>query len=329
LFEEISGGIDPALEKSRRIQAHTNGSTPGTLGALIPEFYKRYLQQRRKDAGDALRTLERELLEAKPSWRDWPISTPTKVDIHAKLDRLMDEGKIYAANRLLQVIRVMFKYAKQRGYIDTNPAEDIDKPGNEKARQRVLDDDELCAVWGAFGELGYPFGPLFKLLLLTGQRKGEVSGMTWDEIDLDTALWSIPAERTKSDRAHKIPLSRGAVDILRSLPRMTSNGYVFSGRESTGHPVSGFAKATERARVAAGVDDWRLHDLRRTVRTRLGEIGTPPHIAELVLNHTVKGLQAVYDRYEYTKEKREALNNWAAHLKSITEGEQGKVVTLK
>lgn len=186
----------------------------------------------------------------------------------------------------------------------------------------------MRAIWSAFDTLGYPFGPFFQLLLLTGQREGELAGVTWDEIDLENALWSIPAKRTKSDRAHLVPLSKWAIKIFRSLPRMADTDYVFTGRQSTGRPISGFSRAGDRARQAAGIEDWRPHDLRRTVRTRLGEIGTPPHVAELVLNHTVKGLQAVYDRYEYAREKRTALERWAVHLKAIVEGKK-TVVALR
>ncbi len=303
-------------------------SGPGTVSALIPEFEKRYLQEKWKEPGKVKRTLERELIDNKPSWKNRPIKDITKGDIHAKLDRLKDDGKGYAANRLLEAIRLMFKYAVQRGYIESSPAEGIDKPRKEKPRRRVLDDSELKAIWGAFHNLGYPYGPFFQLLLLTGQREGELAGVTWDEIDFDAAQWNIPAERTKSDRAHKIPLSSWAMDIFNSMPRMSSIDYVFVGRGSTSRPISGFNRAAERARLAARIEDWRPHDLRRTARTRFGEIGTPPHIAELVLNHTVKGLQAVYDRYEYTKEKREALDKWAVHLKAITEGKQN-VVALR
>lgn len=325
-FDEINAGRDPQLDKKR--QRPTDDPTPGAIKALITEFDKRYLKARRKSPDKVKRTLERELLEHKPSWRDWPISEVTKGDIHAKLDRLTDQGKGYQANRLLEAVRLLFAYAVQRGYIDTSPADGIRKPTEEGPRRRVLDDEEIKAIWPAFESLGYPFAPFYQILLLTGQRSGEVAGMTWDELDLDNALWEIPADRTKSDRAHKVPLSPWAVKILKAAPKMKDNPHVFSGRASTGNGLSGFSRAGERAREAAKVDDWRPHDLRRTVRTRLGEIGTPPHVAELVMNHTVKGLQAVYDRYEYTKEKREALDRWAEHLAAIVKGKRSKVVGI-
>ena len=319
MFQRVDRGEPPQIQAP---------ATSATIGTLIAEFDLRYLQEHRKDAVKPRRVLEVHLIEAAPSWKNRPLKDVTVGDIHAKLDQLKDENKNYAANRLLEVIRTMFKYAVQRGYLDVSPAERITRPTVEKPRRRVLDDDEIKSMWAAFDDLGYPVAPFFQLLLLTGQRSGEVSGMSWAEIDLDNATWNLPAERTKSDRSHAVPLSPWAVEILEACPRFTSSDHVLVGRGTTTGHIGRNWKSFDSARQAAGVDNWRPHDLRRTLRTKLGEIGTPPHIAELVLNHTVKGLQAVYDRYEYTKEKREALEKWAAHLKAITEGKQN-VVALR
>lgn len=334
-FEAIGAGRDPQLDKKRK--RADEDPAPGTVDALIAEFDKRYLQAKWKNPHKARRTLERELIERKPSWSGWPIGEVSKADMHAKLDRLVDEGKGYAANRLLEVVRLMFSYAVGREYIATSPAQGIRRPLDEKPRDRVLDDpnvkagdrSELKALWTAFEGLGYPFGPYFQILLLTGQRAGEVAGMTWDEVDLDVALWWIPAHRTKSDRPHKVPLSPWAVEILEAVPRFEDNPHVFCGRESSGKPISGFSRAGERARLAAGVDNWRPHDLRRTVRTHLPPLGTPPHVAELVLNHAVKGQEGVYDWYDYTSEKREALNRWSEHLGGIVSAGESNVVALR
>lgn len=133
------------------------------------------------------------------------------------------------------------------------------------------------------------------------------------------------SERTKSDRAHKVPLFPWALEILESIPRQENIDYVFCGRPATGNPVSGFARAAQRARGLSKVPGWRPHDLRRTVRTRLGQLGIPSHIAELVLNYTVKGLQAVYDRHDYEKEKRKALNQCAAASYGLLEDSQAEV----
>lgn len=303
-------------------------SAPGTVDALIEEFERRYLKVHRKNPGKVRRALERELIEQKPKWKDIPVAEITRGDIHAKLDRLMDEGKEYAANRLLEAVRLLFAYAETRGYIDASPAASIKKPAKERPRDRTLDHDEIRAVWAAFESMGYPFGPFFKMLLLTGQREGEVATMTWSEVDTDAALWTIPAEKTKSGREHKVPLAPSAVKIIEGVPTVEGVDYLFCGRMSKGRPISGFGKAADRARQRSEIGDWRPHDLRRTVRTQLGELGTPPHIAELVLNHAVKGLQAVYDRYDYTKEKREALNRWDAHLQAIL-AEKSNVVSLR
>jgi integrase len=185
----------------------------------------------------------------------------------------------------------------------------------------VLTDDELRAVWRAAGE--YPFGAFVKMLILTGQRRGEVAGMRWSEVNGD--LWTLPPERMKGDAAHEVPLSGMAVELLESLPHVGGGDYVFSTTAGQ-RPISGFSKNKRRLRAGNG---WTLHDLRRTVRTRLSGLGVPDLISELIIAHRRPELHAIYDLHTYREEKREALEKWAARLLSIVEPPPDNVVPLK
>jgi integrase len=177
--------------------------------------------------------------------------------------------------------------------------------------------------------MDYPYGPLGKLLLMTAQRLNEVAQMQWCEIDRDNALWVMSADRTKSGRETEVPLSSLALEILDDLPRFTQGDYIFtatSGQRS----VTGFSKMKTRADNLSGVTGWRLHDLRRTARTGLAEIGIPEIIAEMVMNHAPRNVLAkIYNRHEYAAEKRDALERWALRLREITEPPPENVVKLK
>jgi integrase len=245
---------------------------------------------------------------------------------------------------LLGYIRRLFNWAiDQQVYagLETSPCDRL-KPkainGEKKLRHRVLGDVELRALWIAADRLGYPYGPLFKLAMLTGQRKSEVAEVRWSEFDLAKKLWTIPAERMKADAAHIVPLPDDAVALLRSLPRFDGD-YVFSingGRR----PVAAFSAAKHRfdaeilkvlreSDPKAKLQHFVIHDIRRTVRTGLSAI---PNISdlvrELVIGHTKPGLHKVYDQYAYLEEKRFALDAWAARLRSIVEPPPPNVVAL-
>jgi integrase len=229
----------------------------------------------------------------------------------------------------------MCNWAVERGIIANSPVEKIKPQGVETARDRVLSDDEMRVAWRAFGSVGWPFGDIAKLLLLTGARRDEIAESRWSEIDLVAKTWTIAKERSKNGVAHEIPLSDVALQIIAGLPRVgeKKDGPVFTTTGTT--PVSGFsrAKATidkaivealkERAtdhaqmRPLAG---WVFHDMRRTAASGMAGLGIAPHVVEAVLNHrsgTIKGVAAVYNRYSYAAEKREALDKWAARVTVI------------
>jgi integrase len=186
-------------------------------------------------------------------------------------------------------------------------------------------------LWQATEALGYPVGSFVRLLLLTGQRRREISNAQWQEFNLDAGLWTIGPERMKTGSAHEVPLAPAAVELLKSLPRW-SGPFVFSARGGT-QPISGFSQMKGRldAELVGKVTGWRFHDLRRTMRTGLGALPIPSNICELCIGHVQPGMHRVYDRHSYRDEKRRALELWAAKLAEIVapDRDPGKVVPLR
>ena len=185
----------------------------------------------------------------------------------------MKRGSPYQAHNALGYVRRLFNWAigTHEFGIQTSPVERLkpkDLIGKREARERTLSEEELRAVWVAAGEMGYPYGPLFRLLILNGQREREVANMQSPEIDFSKRLWTIPSERMKGRRAHEVPLTPVALGLLEGLPRWSGGEYLFS---TTGgeKPVNGFSKAKARIDKLSGVSDWVIHDLRRTMRTHL------------------------------------------------------------
>jgi integrase len=226
-------------------------------------------------------------------------------------------------------IRKLFYWALDRGVIDASPCVRVPVPAKAADRDRILNDDELRGVWNACEPLKWPFGPLVRMLILTGQRRDEVATMRWHDIDAGGALWTIPRELTKSDRAHEIPLSSPALHIIAALPKVdarlvfTTNGKV---------PVAGFSNAKRRLDELSQVQDRHLHDLRRTAATGMARLGIAPHVVEKVLNHrsgVISGVAAIYNRASYDAEKRAALEAWARKVHAIVDGEPANVVTIR
>lgn len=214
--------------------------------------------------------------------------------------------------------------------------------GKKAFRTRILSESELRAFWSATAQLGYPFGPLFRMLALTGQRKSEVANARWSEFDLENDLWRIPANRMKTDALHVVPLTQKVKNLLASLPRFTNGDFLFSTNFGEA-PVSGFSKAKTRldrlmvqslldiepADRPARMESFVLHDIRRTVRTGLSAVPVPDLVRELVIAHSKPGLHKVYDQFAYVEEKRLALQLWANRLESIVDPTPPGVLLLR
>jgi integrase len=275
------------------------------------------------------------------AWKGRKIQDITKRDIVALLDVVNDRGSPIMANRVLSAVRKLFNWCVARDVIQISPCTLVTPPAPERSRDRVLSDDELRMVWNAAEGDGWPFGPLVKLLVLTGQRLSEVGGMRWNEVDLETKLWTLPAERVKNGERHEVPLSDAAIKILTALPRIkTTKGFVFATRRDAA--VSGYSRAKDRldAAVKASLtngakpqEHWTFHDLRRSMASGMAPLGTQMHVVEKILNHssgTFAGVAGVYQRYDFYNEKRIALVAWASHVESVVSGKRpANVVALR
>lgn len=282
-------------------------------------------------------------------WGHRPIATITRAEVIALLDEIVDRGAPVMANRVLAALRKLFNWSIERGLLETSPCDKVKPPTAERSRDRVLTDEEITALWHGAESMGWPFGKMFQVLLLTGQRREEVAGMAWSEMDLANKVWTLPRARVKTDKAHDVPLSDAVVAILERLPRLDGAGYVFTtnGR----NPVSGFSKGKEtldgkmRAHLrkraadiagdATGVDmaPWRIHDIRRTVASGMAKLGISLAVIEKILNHTsgsFGGIVGVYQRHEFADEKRRALDAWAGYVMTLVSDEPGEnVVRMK
>ncbi len=293
-----------------------------------------------------MREIHREFISR---WGSKQLFEITRKDVVAVLDAAVDRGAPYQAHNLLGHIRALFNWAIGRGIygIEHSPCDRL-KPkaviGKKLPRKRVLNDEEIRALWIAAGKLDFPFGQFYRLLLLTGQRKSEVAQASWPEFDLDKGIWTIPSARMKSDAPHIVPLAPKAIAILNELRKrhFPRGNYVFTTTYGE-KPISGFSKGKRKLdtgmlaelRAAAamrGTTDsielahFVVHDIRRSVRTHLSALPVADLVRELIIAHTKPGLHKTYDQYQYLSEKRRGLELWEERLSGILEPEPGNVV---
>ena len=310
-----------------------------TIGAIAERYLAEYVRVPHMKRGvhrvmrpNSQREIERLLrVELLPALRDRRLET-SRDDIE-KLLKVTAKRAPVVANRLLSWLRAMCTWAKKNRLIAVSPCDGIDPPGVESSRARILSDKEVRLLWKACERVGWPFGVIVKALLLTGQRREEVGAMTWGEVDLAKAEWRLAGERVKNGRAHIVPLAPGMICLLESAPRIAgAKDFVFTA--SGERPVSGFSRAKSRidaemlsiARAddpAAEIPRWTFHDLRRTTASNLAALRVQPHVIESVLNHSsgvIKGVAAIYNRYEYFDEKREALEKWERRVDRLAPG---------
>jgi integrase len=331
LRELAAQGIDPRRAQSRRRQRPaplSASATPAkaadrhTVAFLASEFTERYLRPNRKRPEYAEWLLKRDALR---SWSNRDARTITPSEVIELLDGIVDRGAPVLANRTAAVLSQMFRFGIQRRIVNQNPVQLLMRPGGrEKPRERVLTDDELRVFLAdPIGCTRYPrLAYAMTILLLTGQRRGELARAKWSEIDFDEKTWTIPDENSKTGRGHVVPLTDWAVQEFQSLKRLADGSRWVLSTEDGGKAAApalltrGLARCLSRFK-GRGVAAFNLHDLRRTCRTGLAAIKVEPHIAERVLNHTQPGVAGVYDRHAYLDEKRTALELWSEHLRSL------------
>jgi len=325
-----------AAEKRQAAEAAMREAAANTFGAVAEAFARQYLP-RIKSAKIYEAYLRRELI---PVLGARPVAEIKRREIIALLEATAARSGDATARQTLSVLRKLLNWALGRdlpGY-EANPASAIrvaDVLGVKKARDRLLKDSELANIWPVIDAVGAPFATIYKLLLLTGARLREVAEARWEELDLDGATLTVPAERSKTGEALLIPLPPAAVDLFAALPRF-SGPYIFTTTAGRA-PVQTFSRAKNRLDAAiaaqgAAIPAFVTHDFRRCVRSGLGRLGVPTVVAELCLGHKQKGIVEVYDRHSYFEEKRDALRRWEAHLLSVVSpppAEGSKVVPMR
>lgn len=327
---EVAKGLDPAAERrKRRAEADALRAEQAlTLDALIEQWAALHLAARRPRYRDEA---QRALRFAFADHLKKSAARLGRADVLDVLDRLGSAGKAATAARTTAYGRACYAWAEKRGRVPGNPFRALPLPSVTSERERVLSAEELREVWNAAGTLPYPFGPFYRLAILTLQRREEVAGLSWSELAADHMLWTIRAERMKNGRTHDVHLSAPARAIIDALPHFARSDLAFT---TTGRsPVSGFSRAKEqldaaiasaRAEAAESVGHqpkplvpWRLHDIRRTGVTHLAQLGFDSIVVDKLLAHKpakLRGVASVYQRHDFAAERRAALEAWASHV---------------
>lgn len=309
-----------------------------TLGKLVDIYLERRAKPRHRKRTYV--EVERYLRKRWATLHDRPLDAITRRDVASRLEEIRTGHGPIAANRARTYLGSAFTWAMRQGLTDSNPVLGTEPPAAEKEGDRVLEPGELQLIWRCTGDAG-EFGTIVRLLMITIQRREEVAGMVWPELELDRGLWTIPPARTKNKLEHVVPLPRQALALLPK--RREARAYMF-GRGRKGG-FSGFSRSKERLVAAiaahrareAGHDPtqvdleawrlprWTLHDLRRTGDTMMHELGIEPHVVEAVVNHRSGfrvGVAGTYNRARYLEPKRVALQSWANWLESVVEGRE-------
>jgi integrase len=312
-------GDDPQLEKAEK-----RAEAAVTLAVVVENYLARYAAKNLK--ASTFTDVERYLKRHWAPLANLPVRKIERANVAARLAEIAADSGDFAANRARSTLNALFAWAIGEGLTDSNPVVGTNKPAEEIARDRVLNDEELTAIWREAGEGEY--GEIVRLLILTGQRREEVGGMLWSEIDLDKRLWSIGGSRTKNGRPHDVPLSSPAIEILQTVESRDGRSLLFGAGKGA---FGGWSRAKAALDTRMTAPPWRLHDVRRTVATRMADLGVQPHVVEAVLNHVSghkAGVAGIYNRAAYAAEKRQALDLWGAHVVALVEGRASNVVAL-
>jgi integrase len=330
---DIALGKDPQAEKV----AKRNMPKPKTIKDLSEAFKKKHLPNLKESTQiDYERRIDNVIV---PAIGPKPLSTITRYEIIEFLEEIADgdgtpdDAAPIQSNRVRAVLSSMYSFGINRGITEHNPVLGIKPLGKENRRKRVYDRNEIKDIWAAFEKEPEPYRSLFKMLLICGQRSGETRQMKW--IYISNNIWTIPAEITKAGRTHHVPLPPMAIDLLSKLKSKNHHSeYVFQSPALEGsYPISWLQKAAGRVKRNSKVEDFRLHDLRRTAASYMAEAGVDRTVLGKLLNH--KGLAgdnqvtAVYDRFDYMEEKKRALIRWGSCLENIlNENQKSNIIRM-
>ena len=270
-----------------------------------------------------------------PEWKGRLLTAIDRDDVLELVQKIKKRSGVYMANRTLAHVRKLFNWAAlQPKMLKATPiVRGMAQPG-EKSRDRVLSDDELGAIWKAADTLPSPFRQYVHLLMLTGQRTGEIKSLEWSEINSADALIEFSGAKYKNKRPHVLPMTPMVAEIVETLPRFDKCDYAVTTNGKTAIDCDTYLKdKLDEAIKAAGhkpIKDWRPHDIRRTVRTNLSKLGIPSDIGERVMGHVIGGVRGVYDRHSFNDEKRRALTAWEGYLSRVIGRTKGdNVVSLR
>lgn len=354
LKHEIALGRDPGA--AHIAKKRNTSTTHDAFGSAARDFILGYRirktgKQPRRMEGTArmigLQPMEDGTLNIIPGsltarWRDIPISEIDEDMIY----RVIDEARVKGvpglqrrntgeseprARSLHSVLSVLFGWLKLKRRIKVDPTATLDAPTAPKARDRVLSDDEIKKLWSTCDDEGFPFGPIIKLLLLTGCRLNEIAGMKWSELDKGLTTLSLLGERTKNNEKHSVAISQLSKSIFEGIDRIPGCDLIFTTNGE--RPVSGWSKLKRRIDATMNIPDWRLHDLRRTAASGMQRIGVRVEVIERALNHisgSYSGVAGTYQRDPMVDDTRAALKKWADYIEDIIAGRKvGKVVPLR
>jgi integrase len=325
ILRSAATGGDPAREKQEERRADTFAD----LAAL---YIEKHAKPMKRTWREDQRKIEKNLL---PRWRNLKPSDITRRDVIRLLDAVVDRGAPVEANRIRAVVSKIFNFGIRRGIVEANPAFMVENPGVETPRDRVLSDEEIRKIWAAAANERPPVFDVLRIGLLTAQRRGEILGMTWGELDLENGWWTIPAARSKNRLAHRVPLVTQALEIVRARRDLAGNdsAFIFQRRYRVDGdaPMTEIQKAVHRLNEATGID-FVFHDLRRTAASNMTAIGISRLVVSKILNHVERGITAVYDRHSYDADKQDALLRWDRHLTRILQSKtttpERKVIAL-
>jgi integrase len=343
IINQAVQGRDP--QRDRSLKRTQNACTQ------FPDLLNRFLSEhaaQNRSGDETRRILEREFL---PPWKTQSVSSVRRADVIGAIDQIAARGSPIMANRALAAIRKFFNWCVGKDLLPQSPCNGLSAVSRETRRDRLLSDAELSLSIRAARVIGYPFGAMFEFLALTGQRREEAAQLRWSHFDREHQTWTIPAALSKNGKPHTVHLSSRAFELIDQAPRFasaispertvtTEDALVFS---HNGHTVfqnwsQSLAKLKSQAKAIAARDgngdvahrpmDWRQHDLRRTMVSGMAAMGVAHHVADKILNHqsgVISGVAAVYQRHEFAKERKEAMENWSDHVVGLVAASERRV----